>query len=186
MNQILILYKSQTGFTKQYAEWIAAETGGDLLEFKAATPDKLSGYDKIVFGSRLHAGRIDGYPAMKRLFAKAGSTASFVLFAVGAMPGADMPGSDKAAISQVWETNLTIKEREIIPCFYLPGGLRYERMSFLDRWMMKLASFFIIRSEKKNKKQQNPQETFTQMISSSYDISSKAFIKPLVTCLTTP
>ena len=31
---ILILYKSKTGFTKRYAEMIAAETGGTAMDVK--------------------------------------------------------------------------------------------------------------------------------------------------------
>ena len=39
----LIIYTSQTGFTKKYAEWLADRTGGDLLDLKAAQK-KNAGY----------------------------------------------------------------------------------------------------------------------------------------------
>ena len=32
----LIIYTSQTGFTKRYAEWLAERMSGDLLELKDA------------------------------------------------------------------------------------------------------------------------------------------------------
>ena len=32
----LIIYTSQTGFTKKYAEWLAEKMSGDLLELKDA------------------------------------------------------------------------------------------------------------------------------------------------------
>ena len=32
----LIIYTSQTGFTKKYADWLAQKTGGDLLDLKDA------------------------------------------------------------------------------------------------------------------------------------------------------
>ena len=31
-----IIYVSQTGFTKQYAEWLAEEVGGDCMPFAEA------------------------------------------------------------------------------------------------------------------------------------------------------
>ena len=170
MKKILLLYKSQTGFTKRYAEWIAAETGAVLMDLKKARPEQLSGYDTIVFGSRLHAETIDGYRTARRLFKQASLTASgssVVLFAVGAMPGADMPEADKAAIQKIWKTNLTPEEQHTIPCFYLPGGLCYEKMSLPDRWMMKFAASFLKRSQ-------------GTILLSSYDISSRDYIRPLV------
>lgn len=32
----IVIYHSQTGFTKRYAEWIAQEAGADCLELSAA------------------------------------------------------------------------------------------------------------------------------------------------------
>ena len=55
---ILILYKSKTGFTKKYAGMIAEETGGTAMDFKEGTPELLSSFDRVLFGSRMHAGQI--------------------------------------------------------------------------------------------------------------------------------
>ncbi len=44
----LIIYKSKTGFTKWYAEFIAKEVGGNLLDFKEVTAEIMSGYDVVV------------------------------------------------------------------------------------------------------------------------------------------
>ncbi len=32
----IVIYNSQTGFTKRYAEWITEATGADLLELSTA------------------------------------------------------------------------------------------------------------------------------------------------------
>ena len=34
--KILVIYNSQTGFTKKYAEWISQESGAECLDFKQA------------------------------------------------------------------------------------------------------------------------------------------------------
>lgn len=49
MNAIVI-YNSQTGFTKRYAEWIAEATGADCLELSAAKKKNLTTYEAIIFG----------------------------------------------------------------------------------------------------------------------------------------
>ena len=58
--KILIIYKSSTGFTKRYAELLAKRLGCALADFKNIRPAFLSGYDIIIFGTRAHAGSIDG------------------------------------------------------------------------------------------------------------------------------
>ena len=41
----LIIYTSQTGFTKKYAEWISEAAGCECVEFKKARKLKLADYD---------------------------------------------------------------------------------------------------------------------------------------------
>lgn len=173
MNKILILYKSSTGFTKRYAEMIAEEVGCKLVDFKAATVEMASAYDMIVFGSRAHAGMIDGYKKAREMSQKAGAD-QFVLFVTGATPN-----SEKETIEEFWRQNLTEDEYVKIPHFYMQAGLCYERMSLPDKLMMKVAA--IILKRKKDKGQFD--KKFEQAISSSYDISSREYIKPLVSFL---
>ena len=45
MEKIFVMYYSENGTTKKYAEWIAEEVKGDLYEIKNAKPDMLSGYE---------------------------------------------------------------------------------------------------------------------------------------------
>ena len=46
----VVIYNSQTGFTKRYAEWIAEETGADCFELNEAKKKSMDEYDAIVFG----------------------------------------------------------------------------------------------------------------------------------------
>lgn len=54
----IVIYNSQTGFTKRYAEWIAEAAGADCLAFSAAKKKDLAAYDAIVFGGWACAGSI--------------------------------------------------------------------------------------------------------------------------------
>lgn len=176
-NKILICYRSATGFTKRYAEMIASEMNCTLRNIKDITVDVISQYDIVVFGSRLHAGTVDGLKNIKSKIAQSG-VKKFVVFATGAMPG-----TASKDIQQVWENNLTVDELHKIPHFYMPGGLCYEKMPLSDKIMMK-AFAHVMKSRLKHKQNKTQEDRdFEQTISTSYDISSKEYIMPLVNSL---
>lgn len=170
---LLILYKSKTGFTKKYANMIAEETGGTAVDFKEGTPELLSSFNRILFGSRMHAGRIDGLPDARSLCQKCGRRLS-ALFVTGAMPN-----TEKRTITEMWENNLTSDELTVLPHFYMQSGLYYEKMNFTDKTMMKIFAFMM-----KRKKDKTPDEIhFAEAIAHSYDISSREYLEPLLTHL---
>lgn len=168
--KIIIIYKSSTGFTKKYAEMIAEEINGTLADFKTITKDMLSGYDIVIFGSRAHAGMIDGYKKAAKIFQKA-SFGKLILFVTGATPNiaADV-------VEEFWKNNLTADEIKKIPHFYMQSGLCYEKMSPLDKFMMKGLAMMLRKKKDKN----SYEKELEQSIKGSYDISSKEYVKPLI------
>lgn len=172
-DSILLIYKSVTGFTKRYAQWIAEETGCTLSEYHKRMAEQMAPYDTVIFASRAHAGRIDGLPDIRRQFQQSGAR-RLILCVTGAMPG-----TAGNIIDDFWKQNLTEEEQKAIPHFYMPGGLCYERMPLTDRLIMKAAAAMIRR--KKDKSDQDRQ--MEQAIRGSYDISSKEFIRPLMAYL---
>lgn len=171
-NKTIIIYKSSTGFTKRYAEMISEEIGCPLVDYKTATAEMMSGYEIVVFGSRAHAGKIDGYQKIKEMFHKSAAQ-SFVLFATGAMPA-----TTEETIKEFWAQNLGA-ELPKIPHFYMPAGLCYERMSLPDKLLMKAAAAMM-----KKKKEKTAQDLeFERAIAGSYDISDRSYIKPLISLL---
>lgn len=133
----LLIYKSVSGFTQRYAEYIARQTGCALLPLRQATPAAVQGYDAIVFGTRLHARRLVAWPRARRLLAASGAVRCAV-FATGATPAAAT-----AELEKVWRDNLSAQEQAALPHFYLPAGLCYEQMSRTDRLMMRMAAPFL-------------------------------------------
>ena len=168
--RLLILYKSKTGFTKKYAEMIAVETGGTAMDVKAAEPGILSSFDQIVFGSRMHAGRIDGLGDIRKLL-RENEASLLALFVTGAMPN-----TETHTIADMWKNNLTEEELSSLPHFYMQSGLYYEKMGIFDRIMMEMFVFIM-----KHKKAKSHNEMhLAKIIAHSYDISSKDYIWPLV------
>ena len=100
----LIIYKSKTGFTKWYAEFIAKEMDGNLMDLKEVTTEIMSGYDVVVYGGGLYAGMINGYKKAKEMFEKS-SANRFILFATGGTPN-----ESTKEIEEVWKNNLSAEE----------------------------------------------------------------------------
>lgn len=175
--KILVCYKSVTGFTREYAQMIADELDCTAMDLKDVDAERVSQYDSVVFGGRCCAGAVDGLKKMKEYIEKSG-VKTFVVFATGATPI-----SAKDMIEEAWKNNFTPEELSRIPHFYLPGGLRYEKMPLAERLMMK-AFAAVMKSKVKNKKDKTEEDReMERTISNSYDISSKAYIEPLVALL---
>ena len=66
MLRTVVIYRSTSGFTKRYAEWIAEELKADLFEARKIDAPKLADYDLIVFGGSLHAVGINGIKLRQR------------------------------------------------------------------------------------------------------------------------
>lgn len=172
-NKLIVIYKSKTGFTKKYAEMITEILKCTIADYKTVTEEMISKYDTVVFGSRAHAGRIDGYQKVKEILPKSMSN-NFILFVTGATPNAA-----EDVIREFWSQNLSADELTNVPHFYMQSGLCYEKMSLPDKAMMKMAATMM----KKKKDKDSNEKGFEQAISSSYDISSKEYIEPLVSFL---
>ena len=170
--KIIVIYNSQTGFTKRYAEWIAEATGADCFELSAAKKKDLTAYEAIVFGSWACAGSISKISWFQGNIDKwAGK--KLIVFCVGASP-IENPEVE-IALSQIFNES----ERKKAALFYCPGGLNYDKMAAPSKLMMKL----FVKSLKAKKVKTQEDELMIKMISSSYDIAGKQYIEPILQCL---
>ncbi|MGH4118018.1 flavodoxin domain-containing protein [Clostridium sp.] len=55
-----MVYKSKTGFVRNYAEWITEELSADIFEVSKVDINMLTKYDTVVYGGSLHAVGING------------------------------------------------------------------------------------------------------------------------------
>ncbi len=163
----VIIYHSQTGFTEQYARWMAEELSCPCVSFEERDTVDFSKYDEILFGSWCHAGQLRNIKWFRGMLPEWKGKRK-LLFAVGASP-------EKNPQIKAFLTEIAMPE-EGVSAFYLPGGLRYERMGASSRIMMKLFAAMV-----KKKKAKTPEEdVMAQMISRSYDISDRNYIAPIV------
>lgn len=129
MSRILVLYKSSYGYTKIYAEMIAAELGCDIREVSDVPADGLEDYDTVIYGGGLYAGNINGIARIKQDFDKL-QTKNTVVWATGFCSGSP------EEMQKVWKHNFPDYMLEKIHTFYLRGGFDYQKLSVVHKLMM--------------------------------------------------
>ena len=172
----LIIYTSQTGFTKKYSEWLAQKTGGDLMDLKEAQKKDdifFAGYEAIVYGGWVMAASV---VKIKWFLNKAASWKGkkLAVFCVGGSP------NDNPDIEGMLKNMMTDEQREYIKAFYCQGGFNYERMNAPSRLAMKM----FVSALKKKKDPTEEEKIMTQMVATSYDISDEKYLEPVIDYLT--
>lgn len=171
--QVIVLYKSVTGFTRQYADWISEELNCASQELDHYSQKAVKECRLLIFGGRFHAGMLDGLKKARKIFQENPSVTP-VIFAVGAVEE-----TEHAVIEDSWKNNLTEEEYQRIPHFYLPGGLCYEKMPLNDRLMIKVFSFLL----KRKKVKSQYETTMLKLMEHSFDRTSREAILPLISCV---
>lgn len=166
MEKAIVIYKSKTGFTKRYAEWISEELGCIAVPFKEVEKADLGAYDTIIYGGGFYAGMINGIKWFKGNLPK-WEGKQLLVFGTGASP------NQSPDIQKALRQNFSEEEWEKIQAFYMQGGLNYEKMSRGERMAMAVFRTMMKKSEGKDS------EAY-RMIQSSYDITDKELIKPLI------
>ena len=168
----LIVYTSQTGFTKRYAEWLSERMNADLFDLKEARKKDdgfFEMYDAIVYGGWAMAGNL----VKSKWFldkAAAWKNKRLAVFCVGGSP------NDNPDIEVALHNMLTDEQRNYIKAFYCQGGFNYEKMNAGSRLAMKM----FVGSLKKKKDATEDEKIMAERISTSYDISDIRFIEPIV------
>ena len=124
-----VLYKTMTGCTQKYSEIIASELGADLFPLKRAGAGKLKGYDAVVFGGCVHAGKISGLDKFKRIAEKCGN-AKLAVFAVGA-------SQENAGNTEKLLTGNFPAGTGNMKFFYMQGGFEVNKMKQPFKGFMK-------------------------------------------------
>lgn len=168
----IVIYHSQTGFTKRYAEWIAEKSGADCYELREAKKKDMDHYDAIIYGGWACAGGISKLNWFKGNINK-WEGKKLIAFCVGGSP------FESPEIEPALKKNFNEDERKRVSVFYCPGGFHYEKMGATSKLMMKM--FIKALQAKKDKTKED--EAMLKMITSSYDISDIKYIEPILECL---
>lgn len=170
MNTVVI-YKSKTGYTRKYAEWVAEELSADIFDASKVDIKMLNKYDTIIYGGSLYAVGINGVKLIKKNINQL-KDKKLVVFATGASPLRD------SVINEVVSNNFTIEEQKEIKFFYLRGGFNYKKLNIFDKFLMLLLKWKI-----KNKKKEELSADEIGMLAiydKSVDFTDKKNIKKIV------
>ena len=166
----LIVYTSQTGFTKKYAEWIAEKSQADLFNLKDVQKKKMSffeEYDAIIYAGWCMASKV---VKLDWFLEKAANLKEkkLAVVAVGASPN-EAPEVDVAM-----NNLLTAEQKQYIKVFYCQGGINYDKMKLLSKLSLKMFAKVLKNSKDAKQREQG------EVIGHSYDISDVNFIEPIV------
>jgi menaquinone-dependent protoporphyrinogen IX oxidase len=141
---ILVVYKSLSGFTEKYAKWIAEDLQATCIELQHVRSNMIDENTIIVFGGSLHAIGINGYKHLKKII-KNCRYKELILFAVGASP-------KKVGIeNELIAANFKTKEEKENHLFYLRGGFDYSKLDIWNKMLMTLLKIKI-KSKTANKR----------------------------------
>ncbi len=123
--KILVTYKSKTGFTKKYAEWIAEELGCEAKDIKTITPKNVAEYDLVIHGGWILGGIINGYSKINSFNPK-----RLIVFGVGFTPKAKVDLKKMAEENKLGDT----------PLYYFEGGTNPPKMGFVGRKIVEMVT----------------------------------------------
>ncbi|HWT75355.1 MAG TPA: flavodoxin domain-containing protein [Mobilitalea sp.] len=165
----VVVYRSSTGFTKNYATWLAEELKCDLLEGKKTKASDLTKYDTIVYGGGLYAVGLSGIKLITKNFDQLKGK-KIIIFAVGASP------SREGTAQVVRKANIPAEIDEYIQFFYLRGGFDYNRLSPFMKLLMNLKKLQV-----KSVQDKDPDaKGFLASYEHPMDFTNKKYLKPIL------
>lgn len=163
MKKTIVLYRSKTGFSKRYAEWIAEDLTCECRSIKCVKLDDLQDYGVVIYGAGVYAGMIAGLGKIKNWMEKSPEK-TWIVFATGATPPKE--GYEEL----IFKTNFRKGESRPAHFYYFLAGINYEKMGFFNRVLMKL---FASVSAKKNSTTRATSQT-------SIDLANRDYIAELL------
>ena len=169
----LVVYTSQTGFTKRYAEWVAEKAKADIFDLKDVQKKDTAfyeSYDAIIYGGWCMAGKV---VKLNWFLEKAKSLKGkkLAIIAVGASP------NENPEVDVAMKNLLTDEQRQYIKAFYCQGGINYDKMKLPSKLAMKMFANSLKKSKDPKQREQG------EFIDHSYDVSDIKFIEPIIAFL---
>ncbi|MGN0077826.1 MAG: flavodoxin domain-containing protein [Coriobacteriales bacterium] len=173
-----ILYCSQTGFTKKYAEWLAAELNCAALPFQQRQQLDLDELELLVFCSWFHAASIKGSKWLKELMAqRPGLKVVVLVTGASAMPGERF--SRDGEVEEAFRRSFPAQEYPDLPWFYCRGGFDFSGLGAADKLAMRM---FFRMNGKKAEDDPDLAEMLEEM-ERGFDGTKRAYLEPVLACI---
>lgn len=163
MKKIIVLYRSKTGFSKRYAEWIAEDLACECRSIKGVKLDDLKDYKLVIYGAGVYAGIIAGLGKIKNWMEKSPEK-TWIVFANGTTP------HEEGYEELLFKTNFRKGESRPAHFYYFLSGINYEKMGFFNRILMR---FFTGMDARQNGTTRSAKQT-------SIDLANREYITNLL------
>ena len=163
MKKTIVLYRSKTGFSKRYAEWIAEDLACECRPIKGLKLEDLKKYGLVIYGAGIYTGMLAGAGKIKTWMEKSPEK-TWIVFATGAAP------HEQAYEEMLLKTNFRKGESKPAHFYYFLSGIDYENMGFFNRVLMK---FFSGMASKKDGTTHSSKQT-------SVDLANRIYIADLL------
>lgn len=138
-----IVYTSQTGFTRKYAQLLALETG--LMAYELGkVPGKVKKDDPVIYMGWLKAGRLMGFDKA----AKQHRIAAVCAVGMGAQR---QGGAQARGVQRLYHL-------DTVPVFYLQGGYDGTKLRGMNRFMMRCMTMLMAPKLEKKKERTAEEE----------------------------
>lgn len=133
----VIIYKGKYGATKQYAEWLGEELRLEVWSAEEITADSLNGYDYFLIGSSVYIGKLQVKKWLHKNLRYLSGKKIFFFQVAGTAP------QDKEKRQAYNEACIPKEIMGNCGFYFLPGRTIISKLSWMDRFMVKMGARLI-------------------------------------------
>jgi len=136
----IVIYTSKYGSTKQYAQWLAEDAGFELYNVSTC-PKNLGGFDVIVLAGSIHSGFVSIKRYATAIWPSIKDKTVVLILTSGT--------SNREVIKKVVHDSFSSDIVRSMTVFPVGGRYVFNKMSFIDRNIIKMVAFFTKHQETK-------------------------------------
>lgn len=143
----IIVYKGKYGATRQYADWLAEELQLPVFRADTLSSRQLKEYDVILIGTSVYTGKLKIAAWLKENQSLLEHKKIFLFIVSATKP------TEKEKLDAYTTSGIPGDIREKSQIYYLPGRLIFEKLTWTDRFLLKMVALL---SKNSNGKRNTP------------------------------
>ncbi|SET30391.1 flavodoxin domain-containing protein [[Clostridium] polysaccharolyticum] len=169
MGKEVVLFRSKTGYTLRYAQWISRALDCELREIQNVKLSDLESYDTLIIGGSVYLGALKGMDFLLKNWTYLVHKKIYIL-----MVGLEEP--DTKRVEKIWRRQFTSQQRRQLRYYYVKGGLNYERLGIFDKAIILLFKLLMQTTKTGKGKTQG----FIGNLRCPVDFTNRESIEPLI------
>ncbi len=129
----VIIYKGRYGATAQYANWLATRLDLEASSAEGKAPDP-SGFDYLILGSSVYIGKLELTKWIRHHLDILYQKKVFFFLVSGT------PAGEVEKLKSYLRSGIPDDLRSSMEVFYLPGKLEIKKLSWWDRFMLRMGA----------------------------------------------